>query len=164
MASSTTKPTARIKRHHRKVVQRVAQQVHHRERSDDGERKRETRNQCRREIPEEEEDDHDDQPEGQHHGELHVIVRFFDGLRTIVEDVHPDRRRQLGAEDRQQFLDVLRHLHGIRAGLALNREKDRALVAVLVVKPGAGLVVLDAVDDLAEFVEVNRRVISDRRR
>ena len=48
-------------RHHRQVVEAVAQQVHHRERADDRERQRQARDDRRPHVPQEDEDDEDDE-------------------------------------------------------------------------------------------------------
>ena len=72
------------------------------------------------------------------HGELHVAVRLADGVRPVVEDVHVDAGRQLGAELRQQRLDGVGHRDGVGAGLALDAERDAALLAVAGVEPRRG--------------------------
>ena len=61
--------------------------------------------------------------------------------------------RNFLAELGQQALDIVHHLHGIGAGLPLDRQDDGALVVV----PGDDLVVIDAVDDVAEFFQPHRR-------
>ena len=68
---------------------------------------------------------------GQQQRELHVGDRVADRVRErSYRVVDADRRRQLGAEARQQLVDRVDHLDGVGARLALDREHDRALVAV----------------------------------
>ena len=85
--------------------------------------------------------------ERQQHRELHVVVRLADRVRAVVEHVHVDAGRQLGAELRQQRLDGVGDRDGVGAGLALDAERDGALLAVVRVEPRRGPLVLDAVDD-----------------
>ncbi len=149
MASSTTKPTDRIKRHHGQVVQAVLQQVHDCESSDDRERQRQARNDSGRHVAQEQENHRDHQAEGQQHGELHVFVGFPDRVGTIVENIHVDRGRKLFPESRQKTLDIVGHLDGIRSGLALNRENDGALFVAVGVEPGRSFIILDVVDHIS---------------
>ena len=89
--------------------------------------------------------------DGQQQGELHVVDGAADGLRRVEGDGEVDGGRNLLAELRQQAFDVVHHLHGIGAGLPLDGKDDGALVVV----PGDDLVVIDAVDDVAEFLEAD---------
>ena len=41
-----------------------------------------------RKVPQEQEDHHHHQAQGQHHGELHVMVGLANGFRAVVEGVH----------------------------------------------------------------------------
>ena len=66
--------------------------------------------------------------ERQRHGELHVAVRLANRVRAVVEHVHVDARRQLGAELRQQRLDGVGDRDRVGARLALDAERDRALL------------------------------------
>ena len=63
-------------------------------------------------------------------------------------------------EQRQQLLDVVGHLDGVGAGLALDAENDGALLVVVRVEPGRGLVVLHAVDDVAQILQAHRRAVA----
>ena len=135
-------------RHEREVVQAVAQQVHHGERADDGERHGAAGNQGGGEVAQEEEDHQDDDGDGEEQGELHVVDGAANGLRRIESDGEIDGRRNFLAELGQQLFDVVHHLHGIGAGLALDGEDDGALVVV----PGDDFVVIDAIDDVGELL------------
>ena len=85
-------------RHQREIVQAVAQQVHHGERADDGERHGAAGNQGGGEIAQEQEDHQHDEADGQHQGELHVADGAADGLRRVEGDREIDGRRNLLAE------------------------------------------------------------------
>ena len=60
--------------------------------------------------------------------------------------------RKLG----QKVLDGVDHLDGVGAGLALDGQDDGRPV----VEPGGDLVVLDAVDDLAQILQAHRRAVA----
>src|SRR5215469_57061 len=143
-------------RHHRQVVEAVVKQVHHGERADDRERQRQAGNDRRRNVAQEQEYHHDHQAERQDHGELHVLERLPDRVGAVVQDVHFDRRRQLGLEEGQKPLHADGNLYGVGAGLALDGENDGAAVALVGVEPGGGLIVLDAVQHVAEFFDADR--------
>ena len=66
------------------------------------------------------------------------------------------------AEDRQQVLDAVGDFDGVGAGLALNRENDRAAAALVRVEPRRRLVVFHAVDDVAQFFQAHRRAAAVR--
>ena len=149
-------------RHHREVVQAVIQQVHHREGADDGERQRQAGNDGRRDVAQEQEDHHHHQPQGQQHGELHVLERLADRVRAVVEDVHVDRGRQFRLEDGQQVLDAVGDFDGVGAGLALDGQNDGAAVAAVRVIPGRRLIVFHAVDDGPQFLQAHRRAAAVR--
>ena len=81
-----------------------------------------------------------------------------DGDRAVVERDEVQRRRQRLAEGRQQRADVVHDLDGVGAGLALDGQDHRALVAV----PRGDLVGLDAVDDAAQLLQPHRRAVAIR--
>ena len=147
-------------RHHRKIVEAETQQVHHRERADDGERQRHAGNDGGRDVAQEQEDHHHHQAQREHHGELDVLVGFANGVGAVVEDIQVDRRRQLGAEGGQQALDAVGDLNGVGAGLALDGQDDGAAAVLVLVVPGGGLIVFDAVDYLAEFLQAHGRALA----
>ena len=66
----------------------------------------------------------------------------------------------IGLELRQQRLDVVHHLDRVRARLPLNRQHNGALV----VEPVRNLVVLHAVDDVAQLLQAAREIRCDTRR
>src|SRR6185436_6809401 len=74
---------------------------------------------------------------------------------TVVKDLHFQASRRLSAKRRQQALDRIDDLDGIRARLALDGEHDAAFV----VEPGGELVVFHTVDDAADFREAHGRAI-----
>ena len=67
-----------------------------------------------------------------------------------------DRGRHLGAERRQPLAHRVDHRDGVGVGLALDREHDGALV----VEPARDLVVLDAVEDAGDLVELHRHAVA----
>ena len=77
--------------------------------------------------------------------ELHVADRGADRLRAVEQHVELHGAGDLGADLRQERPDRVDDLDGVRAGLALDREHDRAVGAV----PARHAVVLDAVDHAA---------------
>ena len=114
-------------RHQRQVVEAVVEHLHHRERADDRERQRQARDDRRRQVAQEQEDHQHDEDDRQHQRELHVVHRLADRHRAVAADRRADSARgQLRLELRQQRLDRVDDLDRVRAGLALNREVDRA--------------------------------------
>ena len=77
--------------HQRKIVEAVAQQVHHRESADDRHGQSQRRDDGGRNVSQEEEDHHDDQADGQQQGELHVVDRRTNGNGTVIEGIDLDR-------------------------------------------------------------------------
>ncbi len=90
--------------------------------------------------------------------ELDVLDRGADRQGAVVDDVQRGRSGELSLESRQELAHGLRHLHGVRAGLLEDGQRDRALVVV----PGGGLVVLDAADDGGEIGDADRRAVAVR--
>ena len=158
IASSTTNPTESVKRHQRQVVDRVVQQVHHGERRHDRHRQRDAGNHRRRKIPQEQENHQNHQADRDEQRRLHVVHRIRDSLRPVVNLDHLDRGRQHRFELRQDLLHALHHLDGVRPGLALDRQNHGVLVVVVV----PDLVVLYAVDDVAQLVQPDRRTVAVR--
>ena len=147
-------------RHQRQVVEAVAEQLHRRERADDRRRQREARDDRRRDVAQEQEDHEHDEHDGQQQRELDVVHRLANRLRAVAADGERQRRRQLRLELRQQRADRVDDLDGVRAGLALDGEVDRARVVV----PARRLVVLDAVVDVARPRRAGPAGRRDRRR
>src|ERR1017187_458967 len=146
--------------HHGEVVEAVIQQVHDGEGADDGKRQGQAGDDGGRDIAQEQEDHQHHQAERQDHGELDVVVAFADAIGAVVEDVHVHRGRQLVAEDREQVFHAVSDFDGVGSGLALDGENDGAARELALVEPGGGLIVLDAVDDGAEFVEAHGRAVA----
>ena len=113
-----------------------------------------------RNIAQEQEDDGDHQAQRQEHGEFDVLIGFANGVGTVVENVHLDRWGQLALERRDQLLDVVGYFDGVGAGLPLNGQYDRTLDVVGGVKPGGGLVVFDAVEQCAQFLQPHGRAVA----
>src|SRR5579862_1344390 len=132
---------AQRQRHQRQVVYVVAERVHYGERAYDGQRQREARDQRGARAAQEYEDDEDDQAQREQQRELHVLHRFANRLRAVVENRQVDRRRKLRLESGNDRLDRVDDLDRVRAGLALHGENDAARAVV----PGGDLVVLYAV-------------------
>ena len=129
-------------RHQREVVEAVAELVEHRESADQRQRHGDGRDDGRPEIAQEQEDHHDHQRDRQQQRELHVGDRGADGLGAVGNDVDLDGRRDRGLQHRQHRLDPVDRLDDVGAGLALDRQDDRALLVV----PAGDQVVLRRAD------------------
>ena len=79
-------------RHQRKVVEAVADEVHHAERADNRERHGHARDERGGETAQEKEHHHDDQRKSEHQLELHVRNRSADRRRSIGQHLHINRR------------------------------------------------------------------------
>ena len=90
---------------------------------------------------------------------LHVGDRIADRDRAVEQRLHADRRRNLRAELRQPGLHRVDHLDRVGVGLPLDRQHDRAVV----VEPARDLVVLDAVDDVGDLAQPDRRAVAPGR-
>ena len=156
MASSTTKPHRQHQRHQREVIDRVTEQVHHRERAHNRHGQRQAGDDGGGNIAQEKEDDQHYQAERQIEREFDVAHRVANGNRSVVEGIQMDRLRDFLAKSRKQALDVVHHLDGVGAGLALNGQHH----GVDPVVPGGHLVVLHAVDDLAQRLQPHRRAVA----
>ena len=142
-------------RHQGEVVEAVTHQVHHRKRADDGERQREARDHGRRQIPQEQEDHEDDQAQRDEQRQLHVVHRLPDRRRAVVEGTDFNRRGQLRREPRDRRLHRVRHLDGVCARLALDRQDDRAPA----VEPAGRAVVLHVVQHARHVLEAHGRAV-----
>ena len=136
------------------------QQVHDGERADDGERQRQAGNDGGRHIAQEQENHHHHQAKRQQHGELDVFIRFANCLRAVVQHVHVDRSRDFVAESLDQIPHRIDDVDGVGAGLPLDAENDGALRLLRRVEPGCGLIVLNAVDHVAQFFQAHRRPVA----
>ena len=143
-------------RHQREVIDRVTQQVHHRERAHNRHGQRQAGNDGGRNVAQEKEDDQHHQAERQVERELDVVHGVANGNRGVVKGFQVDGLRDLFAKGRQQALDVVHHLDGVGAGLALDGQHH----GVDPVVPGHHLVVLHAVDHLAQRFQTHRRAVA----
>ena len=151
-------------RHQREVVQAVAEQVHHAEGADQGERHRHARDDGRGQRPQEQEDHQHDQGHGQHQLELDILDRSPDRRGAVGQHGDLDGRGQSGLELRQARFDAVHDLDDIGAGLALDVDDDRRRV----VHPGGLLDVLRVVNHVRHVGEHHGRPVAighdDRRR
>src|SRR5579863_86103 len=104
-------------RHQGEVIEAVAQQVHHAEGADDGERHGDGRNDGGGEVAQEEKDDHDDQRHGEHQLEFDIFHRGADGGGAVGEDVDLDAGREAGLELGKQLVDAVDDGNDVGAGL-----------------------------------------------
>ena len=86
------------------------------------------------------------------------MYRVADRDRTIELDLQIDRGRHLRPVGRQALAHGIDHVDRIGAGLALNRKRDRPTF----VEPVRLLVVLDAVDDAGDLLQLDRGAIAPR--
>ena len=130
-------------RHEGEVVEAVAQQVHHAEGADDGERDGDRGDDGGGEVAEEEEDDHDHQGDGEHELKFDVQHGGADGIGAVGKDPDLDSGGEAGLQLGQEFLDAVDDGDDVGAGLALDVDDDRGLA----VHPGGLLGVFGGVDD-----------------
>ena len=114
--------------HERKVVEAVAEQIHHAERADDGERHGNAGNDGGAHAAQKKKNDHHDQADGEHQSELHVFHGSANGGGAVGENVDLDGGGKRGLQLRQEFLDAIDDGDDVRAGLALNVEDDRGIL------------------------------------
>ena len=145
-------------RHERQVIQRITEHVHDAERADERQRHGDGGNNRRAEIPEEREDDEDDEADRDEERELDILDRRAHRLGAVGEDLHLDRLRERRLQLRKQRFDAIGDLNDVRAGLALDVQDDGAAVA----RPRRELRVLDAVDDVGDVLEADRRAVAVR--
>ena len=70
-----------------------------------------------------------------------------------------DRRWKRAGQPRQELFHAIDRLDDIRAGLPLNVEQHRRLLAFLIADPGAELIVFNAVDHIRDIGQPNWRAI-----
>ena len=156
MASSTTNPTAMVKRHQRQIVERIAEHPHQGAGAEQRQRHGDGRDDGRPETAQEQEDDHDDERDGQQQRELNVLDRGADGLGAVADELDLDRGRDRGDQPRQQRLDLVDGLDDVGAGLLEDHQEHAALA----VGPGRLLGVLRAGDGLADIADPQRTAIA----
>ena len=93
----------------------------------------------------------------QHQRELHVVHRFADGLRAVVDDIQLHRGRHLLAERRAADRLIRSTTSTV---LVPGWRCTTSMMERRVVEPAGHLVVLDAVDDAAQFLQPHRRAVA----
>ena len=124
IASSTTKPTAIVEPHQRKVVEAVTEQIHHRECPGQRQRHGDSGDDRRPDGAQKQEDHRDHQDDGDHQGGLHVGDRGADRLGAIGQDRHVDRRGDRRLEMRQRRPHLIDRIDHVGAGLFVDRQQD----------------------------------------
>src|SRR5713226_3447736 len=145
-------------RHERKIVQAVAQQIHHAEGAHNRERHCKAGNNRGANAAQEQEDDQHDEHDGQHQRELHVCNRSANGGGTVGKNLHLHRRRKRALQLRQQLLDAIDDGNDVSPRLALDIQDDRGSL----VGPRCLLHVFRAVHDGRNVREAHRRPVSIR--
>ncbi len=141
--------------HQGEIVEAEAEQVHRAEGADQRQRNRQARDQGRARAAQEYEDHQHHQYDRQRQLIFNVLHRGPDGHGPVGQDVEVDGGRQRGLQLRQQRLDALHHRNHVGARLPLHVENDRRGF----VHPGAELVVLGAIHDIADIAEPDRRTV-----
>ena len=143
-------------RQQRHVVDREIERVHRRAGRDQRNRHRERRNDGGRGRAQEQEDHQDDEA---------MAIASVSCTSCTASRIEIERSssasmlidgRNLGAEVRQPGLHRVDDLDGVGVGLPLDRQHDRAGV----VEPTRDLVVFDAVDDVGDLAQPDRRAIA----
>ena len=151
MASSTTNPVAMVKRHQRQVVERVAEQIHHGEGSDERNRDGDAGNERGARAAQKQEDHQNDQANGEDQ-------RLFDGEDggangdgAVQNDRGFDSLRKHGLEKRQLRLDAVDGLNNVGAGLAEDGDDDRPASVHI----SGGAEILRRVHDIGDIGEAD---------
>ena len=144
-------------RQQRHVVDGIVERVHHRAGAEQRDRNRQRRNEGRRRRAQEQEDHEDDQPDRDQQRLLDVGHRLTDGYRAIHHHVDRHRWRDLRPQRRQFGQDAIDHRHRVGVRLLLDRRARSTRSSFSQV---AILLVLDAVVDLRDFVELDRRTVA----
>jgi hypothetical protein len=142
--------------HQRQVVETEIEQIHHRERAEQGQRHRDTRNKRCPEIAQEQQYDQNHQHDGQQQRELDVLHRGANRLGAILNDRDIDSGRNVFGQPRQLGLDLVDRFNDVGAGLFEHGEHDAGL-AVLV---GRERSVRGARDRLADVANPDRAAIA----
>jgi hypothetical protein len=80
-------------------------------------------------------------------GKFHIVHRLLNGFGTVEKYPQLGRGGQLLWIVGKSARIACAHLDGIRTGLSLDGQDNRALGDLAVDEPGSRLVVLDAIDD-----------------
>ena len=145
-------------RHQRKIVQRIAQQVHHAKRANDGKRNRDAGNHRCPGAAQKQKYHHYDQRNRQQQCELHIGHRRANRCGTIRQRRHLNRRRQRRLQLRQNVLHAVNHRNNIRAGLPLNIQNHGGLLVGPCRLPN----IFGSVDGGCHVAEPHGRSIAER--
>src|SRR6266849_689605 len=145
-------------RHQRKIIQRIAQKIHHPESADNGERHRHARNNRRAYAAQEQKDHHHHQGNGQHQRELHIRHRRANRVRAVRQYGHPYGGRERRLQLRQKFLHSVHDADDVRARLPLNVQYDRGLL----VGPRGLAHIFRAVNRGSHVAQAYRRTVAKR--
>ena len=148
-------PGRNRERHQRQIVQAVAEQIHHAERSHQRKRHRHAGDGGRRHTAEKQKDDEHDQRHGQHQLELHVRHGSADRGGAVGQSGKLDRGGQRSLELRQKVLDAIHHVDDVRARLPLNVDDHGGLV----VFPSRQFDVFRAVNDVGHVHDADRGAV-----
>ena len=107
-------------RHERKVVEAVAEQIHHAKGANQRERNSNAGNDGGADAAEEKKNHHHDEGDGKHQSELHILDGRADRGCAVGEDVHLNCGGKRSLQLRQKFFHSIDHGDDVRAGLPLN--------------------------------------------
>ncbi len=148
-------------RHERKIVEAVAEQVHHREGAEQRCRHCDRRNESRARISQKNENHEDHQNDGNDQRALHVADGGADGGGAVEHRwSRRCRRESTLSDDGKLRFDRVDGLNDVGAGLAENDQHYGALA----IQISAGADVLHGVGDVGDVGQVNGRAVVDSRR
>ena len=111
-------------RHQRKIVEAVAQQIHHAECSHQRHGDRDAGNEGRPRVSQENENDQNHQHHRDDQRPLGVVHGRADGDRLVHGHLHIDRMRNRGLNLRKDRLDAIHRIDDVRAGLAEDDDQN----------------------------------------
>ena len=114
--------------HERKVIQAIAEQIHHREGADQRNRHGDAGNHRGARAAQKNKNDQDHQQNGNHERKLDVLERREDGGGAVENNGHVDPLRDDGLEKWQLRADPIVGLDNVGAGLAEDMNGDRGIV------------------------------------
>ena len=142
-------------RHQGEIVEAEPQEIHYREGTGEGERRREARNEGGARIAQKQENHQHDEQSREHKRPFDIAHRGADRYGAIGQHGGIGAWRQCRLEARQRRLDGVHHGNDIGAGLPLNIEDDGGLDA----RPGGKLFILGALGDRGDVGEPDRRAV-----
>ena len=143
-------------RQQRDIVDRIAEHEHERAGADQRDRQRERRNQVAAGDFRNTKMTMTTSAIEMRERALDVADRLPDRHRAVVEHAHLDRGRQLRLVIGNLRLHAVDDVDGVGVGLPIDRQHDRAILAV----PGGDLLVLDRIVDLGDFLQPHRRAVA----